>query len=70
MSLCELSRRLNKSKVVINMLSPGTIDTSMSNVISIYLRIPVSVVKAVCARLVEKGAWLILNAIVVMGPDS
>ena len=42
----------------------------MSEVVSIYLRIPVSVVKAVCARLVEQGAWLILSAIVVMGPDS
>ena len=70
MFLYELAPRLDKSKVVLNMLCPGMVNTSMSDVLPIYLRIPVNVVKAIRARSVERGAWLIINAIVVMGPDS
>lgn len=70
MFLYELAPRLNKSKVIFNMMCPGMVDTSMSDVLPIYLRVPVNIVKAIRARPVEQGAWLILNAMVVMGPDS
>ena len=70
MFLYELAPRLDKSKVVFNMMCPGMVDTSMSDVLPIYLRIPINVVKAIRARPVEQGAWLILNAMVVMGPES
>ena len=70
MFLYELAPRLDKSKVVFNMMCPGMVDTSMSDVLPIYLRIPINVVKGIRARPVEQGAWLILNAMVVMGPES
>ena len=70
MFLYELAPRLDKSKVIINMMCPGMVDTSMSDVLPIYLRIPINVVKAIRARPVEQGAWLIINAMVVMQPDS
>ena len=70
MFLYELAPRLDKSKVVINMMCPGMVSTSMSDVLPIYLRIPINVVKAIRARPVEQGTWLILNAMVVMGSDS
>ena len=70
MFLYELAPRLDKTKVVINMMCPGMVDTSMSDALPIYLRIPLNVVKAIRARPVEQGAWLILNAMVVMGDES
>lgn len=70
MFLYELAPRLDKSKVVVNMMCPGMVDTSMSDVLPIYLRIPINVVKAIRARPVEQGGWLILNAMVVMGDES
>lgn len=70
MFLYELEARLSKDKVVLNMLCPGMVDTAMSDVLPIYLRIPVNVVKAIRARPVEQGAWLILNAMLVAGGDS
>lgn len=70
MFLYELAPRLDKSKVIINMMCPGMVDTSMSDVLPIYLRIPINVVKAIRARPVEQGTWLIINAMVVMQPDS
>lgn len=54
--LYELAPRLDKSKVIINMMCPGMVNTSMSDVLPIYLRIPVNVVKAIRARPVEQGA--------------
>ena len=70
MFMYELAPRLDKSKVLINVLCPGMVDTAMSDVLPIYLRIPVNIVKAVRARPVKQGAWLILNAMLVAGPES
>lgn len=70
MFLYELEARLSKNKVVLNMLCPGMIDTAMSDILPIYLRIPVDIVKAIRARSVEHGVWLVLNTILVAGGDS
>ena len=70
MFLYELAPRLDKSKVIFNMICPGMVDTSMSDILPIYLRIPVNIVKAIRARPVKQGVWLILNAMVVIGPES
>ena len=70
MFLYELASRMDKNKVEINMLCPGMVDTAMSDVLPIYLRIPINLVKAIRARPVDQGAWLILNAMVVVGPES
>lgn len=68
--LYELAPRLDRTKVIVNMVCPGMVDAAMSDVLPIYLRIPINMVQAVRARTVEQGVWLILNAMVVMGPDS
>lgn len=65
-----LAPRLDPSKVVINMLCPGMIDTNMSDVLPFYLRPVANAVKAIRARPVEVGGWIILNAAVVVGPES
>ena len=70
MFLYELAPRLDKNMVLINMICPGFVNTSMNDVLPFYLRVPMNVVKAIRARRVEQGAWLVLNAMVVMGPDS
>lgn len=68
--LYSLAPRLDPKKVVINMVCPGMVNTNMSDVLPIYLRAVVNVVKAVRARSAEVGAWIILNAALVAGPES
>lgn len=70
MFLYQLAPRLDRNKVVINMLCPGMVDTAMSDVLPIYLRVVANLVKAIRARSVEQGAWLILNAMCVVGSES
>ncbi|KAK9242284.1 hypothetical protein V1506DRAFT_548052, partial [Lipomyces tetrasporus] len=67
MFMYSLAPLLDKDKVVINMLCPGMVNTSMSDVFPIHLRLVVNVVKAITVRPVGQGVWLILNAAVVAG---
>ena len=66
----DLAPRLNKDKVIINMLCPGMVDTAMSDVLPVHLRIPINIVKAIRARPVDQGGWIIVNSAVVAGPES
>ena len=52
------------------MSCPGMVYSSVTDVLPFYLRIPANVVMAIRGRSVEQGAWLTMNAMVVMGPDS
>ena len=70
MFMYSLAPRLDASKIVLNMVCPGMVDTAISDFLPIYWRLPVNLVKAVRARSVEAGGWLILNAAVVAGDDS
>ena len=70
MFLYDIAPCLNKDKVCINQLCPGAVDTAMGSDLPLYLRIPVNIMKTMRARTVEKGAWVILNAMLVAGPDS
>ncbi|KAL8826051.1 MAG: hypothetical protein Q9191_004037 [Dirinaria sp. TL-2023a] len=70
MFLYEFAPRLSSNKVQLNMVCPGMVDTAMSDVLPIYLRIPVNVLKAIRARPVDQGVWLLLNAMLVAGEDS
>ncbi|KAE8553201.1 hypothetical protein EYB25_004583 [Talaromyces marneffei] len=65
-----LAPRLNPKKVIINMLCPGMVQTNMSSVLPFYLRVVVNTVKAIRARPVEVGGWIILNAALIVGPES
>ncbi|KAJ5891242.1 short-chain dehydrogenase/reductase family protein [Penicillium subrubescens] len=70
MFMYSLAPRLDASKIMLNMVCPGMVDTAISDFLPIYWRLPVNLVKAVRARSVEAGGWLIVNAAVVAGPES
>ncbi|CAI7587229.1 unnamed protein product [Penicillium pancosmium] len=65
-----LAPRLDPKKVIINMVCPGMVNTSMSDVLPIHLRLIMIAVKAMRARSVEVGGWIILNGALVAGPES
>ncbi|KAL4967235.1 uncharacterized protein BDV14DRAFT_207684 [Aspergillus stella-maris] len=65
-----LAPRLDPSKVVINMMCPGMVNTAMSDVLPLHLRVIVNIVKAIRARPVEVGGWVILHSALVAGPES
>lgn len=68
--LYNLAPRLDPKKVIVNMLCPGMVNTSMSDVLPIHLRVMVNIVKAIRARSVKVGGWIILNAALVAGLES
>ncbi|PYH64560.1 short-chain dehydrogenase/reductase family protein [Aspergillus vadensis CBS 113365] len=65
-----LAPRLDPKKVIINMMCPGMVNTGMSNMLPLHLRLIINVIKAIRARPVEVGGWVILNAALVAGPES
>ncbi|KAJ5708758.1 hypothetical protein N7488_008559 [Penicillium malachiteum] len=65
-----LAPRLDPKKVIINMMCPGMINTNMSDVLPLHLRMIINVIKSFRARPVEVGGWIILNAALVAGPES
>lgn len=65
-----LAPRIHPDRVLFNMLCPGMVATAMSDVLPLYIRLPVNLIKAIRARPVEQGGWLILNAAIVAGPES
>lgn len=66
----ELAKHYTAKKVIINNFCPGMINTGMSDVLPVYLRIPMNIVKAIRARSPEKAGWIALNAGVVVGSES
>ncbi|KAL2842912.1 hypothetical protein BJY01DRAFT_199526 [Aspergillus pseudoustus] len=65
-----LAPRLDPSKVVINMMCPGMVNTSMSDVLPLHLRLVMNVIKAIRARPAETGAWIVLHSALVEGAKS
>jgi NAD(P)-dependent dehydrogenase (short-subunit alcohol dehydrogenase family) len=45
--LYELAPRLDRNKVIVNKLCPGMVDTTMSDVLPLYLRVPVNIMKTI-----------------------
>lgn len=70
MFMYSLAPRLDKSKVVLNMVCPGLVNTNMTDVLPFHMRMVMGVVKALLARPVEVGGRLFVNAAVVAGPES
>ncbi|KAI4209341.1 MAG: hypothetical protein LQ351_007733 [Letrouitia transgressa] len=70
MFMLELGPRLNKDKVVINMVCPGFTDTPFMDSLPFYMRYPINILKVIRARTVQQGAWLILNALLIAGEES
>ncbi|KAJ5490654.1 Short-chain dehydrogenase/reductase SDR [Penicillium expansum] len=65
-----LAPRLDPKKVIINMMCPGMVNTSMSDILPLHLRLIINVVKSIRARPVEVGVWIILHSALVVGPES
>jgi NAD(P)-dependent dehydrogenase (short-subunit alcohol dehydrogenase family) len=70
MFMYSLAQRLDPNKVVINMMCPGLVNTSLSDVLPLHLRLLFNVFKAIAARPVEVGAGIILHSALVAGPES
>ncbi|KAL3443156.1 hypothetical protein BJX65DRAFT_285747 [Aspergillus insuetus] len=70
MFMYSLAQRLDPNKVVINMMCPGMVNTSLSDVLPLHLRLLFNVIKAIAARSVEAGAWIVLHSALVAGPES
>lgn len=68
--LFELKKHLDGDKVIHNSFCPGMVNTGMSDVLPIYLRLPMNLVKAIRARPVEVAGWTAINAAVVVGRES
>jgi NAD(P)-dependent dehydrogenase (short-subunit alcohol dehydrogenase family) len=66
----ELAWHYPLDRVIVNSFCPGQVDTNMTDVLPIYLRIPVNAVKAIRARSPKKAAWIALNAAVLAGAET
>lgn len=65
-----LAPRLDPKKVIINMTCPGMVNTSMSDVLPLPLRMIFNIYKATTARSVQIGGSIILHSALVAGPES
>lgn len=70
MVMYEMAKRLDPNKVQLNMVCPGMVKTSMSDVLPWYLQLPVKVVQSIRARTPEQAGWLVLHALVGSAPDT
>jgi NAD(P)-dependent dehydrogenase (short-subunit alcohol dehydrogenase family) len=70
MFMYSLVQRLDKNKVILNMVCPGLVNTTMTDVLPLHIRIVINAVKFFLARSVEVGGRLLINAAVVAGPES
>jgi len=66
----QLAQRISSDEVVINNVCPGSVNTGMSDVLPTPLRQMVNVYKAVYARTVETGGWIVVNALEVAGNET
>ncbi|KAH7176100.1 hypothetical protein EDB81DRAFT_632223 [Dactylonectria macrodidyma] len=66
----ELAKHYSPDKVIINSFCPGLVDTGMTDVLPLYIRIPFAIVKALKARTPDKAGWIALNAGVVAGAET
>ncbi|GFF29056.1 retinol dehydrogenase 14 [Aspergillus udagawae] len=70
MFMYSLAPRLDKSKIVLTMVCPGLVNTNMTDVLPLHVRMVMGVVKTLFARPVEVGGRLFIHAAVVAGPES
>lgn len=70
MFMYELAERVDRKYVVINQLCPGMTHTGMGNFLVLPLRVLFHIVHGLLARSVEQAGWIVINALVVAGPES
>ena len=70
MFVYELVKRVSSKEVIINIMCPGLVNTTFSDVLPIYLRVPWNVWKKIRARTVEEGSRFIVHSIAVAGRET
>ena len=70
MFIKELAERVPREEVIINSMCPGMVNTGMSDVLPLPLRVVADIVKKMRARSVEEGGWIITHAAAVVGTES
>lgn len=68
--LRELANHYGPDKVIVNNFCPGMVNTGMSDVLPIYFRAAVNLVKALRARKLEVGGSIGLHAACVAGAET
>ncbi|RKL36453.1 Short chain dehydrogenase yanD [Fusarium oxysporum] len=66
----ELANRYPPKKVIINHFCPGMVDTSITDILPVYIRLPALLLKALRARSVDKAGWIGLHAAIVVGDET
>ncbi|KAL4747431.1 hypothetical protein BDW72DRAFT_182694 [Aspergillus terricola var. indicus] len=66
----ELASRLNRDKVILNLVCPGMVKTDLGRNGPLWIRALIEVIRALRARQVEVGGWLVLNTAIVAGKES
>ncbi|WKT45512.1 Short-chain dehydrogenase/reductase SDR [Fusarium oxysporum f. sp. vasinfectum] len=66
----ELADRYPPKKVIINHFCPGMVDTSITDILPVYIRLPALLLKALRARSVDKAGWIGLHAAIVVGDET
>lgn len=66
----EMARHYSGEHVIVNNFCPGMVDTDMSNVLPVLLRIPWNIWKSIKARSVDKAGWIALHAAIVAGQET
>ena len=70
MFITEMVKKVNSDEVIVNSMCPGMVDTAMSDVLPLPLRVVADVVKKMRARTPQEGARITANAAVVVGKES
>ncbi|KAN0096656.1 putative carbonyl reductase [Hyaloscypha variabilis] len=66
----KLATTVSANEVIVNNVCPGMVATEFDKGLPVYLRLPMSLIRAVRARSVEQGVWALVYATAVAGPES
>ncbi|KAF4963618.1 hypothetical protein FSARC_8403 [Fusarium sarcochroum] len=70
LSQLEIAKRYKPEKVIMNSFCPAMVNTTMSDVLPLHLRLPMNLIKAMRARSVDKAGWIGLHAALVAGEET
>jgi NAD(P)-dependent dehydrogenase (short-subunit alcohol dehydrogenase family) len=70
MFVAALGERVSSEKVIVNNMCPGAVNTHISDVLPFLLRQVMNMIKYFHARSLDVGAWVIVNAAVVVGREG
>lgn len=68
--MLDVAKRVPHDKVTFNILCPGMVYSDMANHLNWFVRTLTHLIWSIRARSTEIGAWIVVNAAVVAGPES